>query len=99
MAKLNPDATALIYSTFLGGSKYDAAGGIAVDGAGNAFVSGTTASPSFPTTTGAFQRDGPAVENEYDAFVTKLDPSGTALLYSTFLGGESQDYAFATKAS
>ena len=94
VAKLNAAGTELVFSTFLGGSEYDAARGIAVDAAGNAYVSGTTESPNFPTTTGAFQRDGPAVEEEYDAFVTKLDGAGS-LVYSTFLGGESQDYGFA----
>ncbi len=93
-AKLNAAGTELVFATFLGGSEYDAARGIAVDAAGNAYVSGTTESPNFPTTTDAFQRDGPAVEEEYDAFVTKLDGAGS-LLYSTFLGGGSQDFGFA----
>ena len=55
MAKLNPTGTALVYSTYLGGTGYDQGNGIAVDTAGNAYVTGITASTNFPTTAGAFQ--------------------------------------------
>jgi hypothetical protein len=75
----------LEYSTFLGGSSHDFGDGIAVDGAGNAYVVGTTQSTNFPTRTGSFDRtfNGGVV----DVFVTKINPTGTALVYSTYLGG------------
>ena len=65
------------------------ANGIAVDSAGSAYVVGATASPNFPTKS-AFQ---PALRNGPDAFITKLAPSGNALVYSTYLGGNSIDLA------
>ncbi len=83
VAKLNASGTAFVYSTYLGGSKADEGTGIAVDGAGNAYVTGTTESSNFPTTPNAFQS---AIGGIRDSFVTKLNPSGTALVYSTYLG-------------
>jgi hypothetical protein len=84
VTKLNPAGSALIYSTFLGGSNQDGASGIVVDATGSAYIIGSTSSSDFPTTPGAFDRNiGPIGK----AFITKLDPSGTSLLYSTFLGG------------
>ncbi len=80
----------LIYSTYLGGSSNDYANGIAVDSAGNAYVTGLTGSTDFPVTPGAFQT---TFGGGIDAFVTKLNPSGTVLVYSTYLGGSSNDYA------
>ena len=73
----------LVYSTYLGGSDFDIGTGIAVDGAGSAYVTGSTASPDFPTTAGAAQTTQAGV------FVTKLDATGSGLLYSTYLGGSS----------
>ncbi len=67
----------LDYSTFLGGSSHEIGYGIAVDSAGNAYVTGLTQSPNFPTTAGAFDRTG-AASNFLDAFVTKLNANGTA---------------------
>src|SRR5207245_880879 len=89
VTKLDTAGTALVYSTFLGGGDFDAGYGIAVDAAGNAYVTGRTDSANFPTTMGAFDttfHGGPA-----DTFVTKLNGAGTALVYSTFLGGSSED--------
>ncbi len=88
VTKLDPAGSAPLYSTYLGGNMWDFGWGLAVDGAGHAYVAGDTFSPNFPTTSGAFQQTlgGPG-----DAFVTKLDPSGSALLYSTFLGGAKLD--------
>lgn len=90
LAKLNPTGTALAYATLLGGSGGDAPFGLAVDAAGNAYVAGVTASPNFPTTAQAFQK--PAGGG--DAFVTKFNPTGTALVYSTCLGGTKDDLAY-----
>lgn len=84
---LNPDGSRL-YSTYLGGSGTDFGNGIAVDTGGEAFVTGSTSSTDFPVTSGAFQQtfsgDPSKVQN---AFVTKLSSSGSAEVYSTFLGG------------
>jgi hypothetical protein len=73
----------LEYSTFLGGGLSSTYGGLAVDGAGNAFVTGTTQSSTFPTTPGAYDTSF----SNSDAFVAKLNPTGSALVYSTFIGG------------
>ena len=89
MAKLNPTGTALVYSTYLGGTSADQGNGIAVDTAGDAYVTGLTYSTDFPTTAGAYQT---SPGGGADAFVTKLNPTGTALVYSTYLGGMSDDY-------
>ncbi len=88
VVKLNPSGTELVYSTFLGGSSYDYGNTIAVDGFGNAYVGGRTNSANFPVTAGAFDttRNG-----DYDAFITKLNAAGSALAYSTFLGGSGYD--------
>jgi hypothetical protein len=89
VTKLDPAGSALAYSTYLGGSTDGQAISIAVDGAGNAYVTGLTSSTDFPTTAGAFQttRAGGT-----DAFVTELNPSGSALVYSTYLGGGGDDH-------
>ncbi len=92
VTKLNPAGSALVYSTYLGGTRSDFGRAIAVDGSGNAYVTGETASPDFPTTADAFQ---PAqYDYRYDAFVTKLNPAGSALVYSTYLGGNGNDYGY-----
>jgi len=84
VTKLNQAGSALVYSTFLGGSFDEDVAGIAVDSSGNAYVVGDTTSIDFPTTASAFQRTLPGEEN---AFMTKLNSSGSALVYSTYLGG------------
>jgi Beta-propeller repeat/Abnormal spindle-like microcephaly-assoc'd, ASPM-SPD-2-Hydin len=84
VTELNPAASALVYSTYLGGSSNDQGFGIAVDSSGNAYVTGATSSTDFPTTPGAFQT---ALSGSGNAFLTKLNPSGSALVYSTYLGG------------
>lgn len=93
VAKIIPAGSAFVYSTYLGGSKEDLTNGIAADSAGNAYVTGTTRSPNFPTTRGAFQTScGDGQQCQYgDAFVTKLNSSGSALVYSTFMGGSGYD--------
>ncbi len=88
VARLNPSlsgAHSLIYSTYLGGAGNDEMFGIAVDGSGNAYVTGQTDSTNFPTTVGAFQT------TPHEAFVTKINPAGSALIYSTYLGGSRSD--------
>jgi hypothetical protein len=90
VVKLDPAGAALIYSTYLGGSHVEFGGGLAVDGAGNAYVAGRTYSSNFPVTAGAFQTSlnrGVFCNECEDGFVTKLNPAGTGLVYSTFLGG------------
>ena len=84
VTKLNATGSALLYSTYFGGSGGDYVGSVAVDSSGNAYVAGGTFSLDFPTTPGAFQR-GPRLLP--DAFVTKLNAAGNALVYSTYLGG------------
>ena len=89
VTKLDASGTAMVYSTFLGGtSGYDWAAGIAVDSTGIAYITGTTQSADFPTTPGAFQRTR---GGSLDAFVSALNPNGSALVYSTFLGGSNTD--------
>ena len=112
VAKMNPALSALSYSTFIGGSAYDLAFALKVDSTGAAYITGSTASADFPTTAGAFQTvyGGPTapppdcpdaidsfVLNEPscgDVFVTKLNPAGSALAFSTYLGGSGNDIAF-----
>jgi hypothetical protein len=91
VTKLNPTGSALLYSTYLGGSNEELGWGLAVDSAGNAYVTGWTYSSDFSTTLGAVQ---PAFGGVSDTFVTKLNPAGSALLYSTYLGGSGEDGGF-----
>jgi hypothetical protein len=88
VTKLNSDGTALAYSTFLGGSGGDAAMAVAVDVKGNAYVTGWTQSADFPTVNPIKATLGRADEN---AFVAKLNAAGSALVYSTYLGGSGID--------
>jgi hypothetical protein len=88
VAKLNSTGSALIYSTYLGGSGFEGSTGIAVDAGGHAYVTGSTGSTDFPTTVGAFQR---VFRGGGDAFVAKLHPAGSVLVYSTYLGGSDAD--------
>jgi len=93
VARLSADGTALDYATYLGGSGADYSSGIAVDGEGNAYVTGMTASEAdFPITAGVF---GPEHNGGYaDAFVAKLNAAGNGLIYSGYLGGGSPDYGW-----
>ncbi|MBF0457876.1 MAG: SBBP repeat-containing protein [Nitrospirae bacterium] len=88
ITKLNSTGTALVYSTLLGGSNADSGAGIAVDSSGNAYVTGSTLSADFPTTNGAYQT---SLKGNYNVFITKLNATGTALVYSTLLGGSTGD--------
>jgi hypothetical protein len=97
VSKINADGSAYGYSTYLcgvnlaGGDNSDDAFGIAVDAAGNAYVTGYTNSPTFPVTADAYQASAAGYD---DAFLVKLNPSGSTLLYSTFLGGAQFDDGF-----
>jgi hypothetical protein len=103
VTKLSADGSRLEYSTYLGGTPCQFAQGgsenswesgkaIAVDDQGHAYVTGVTTSDNFPTTSGAFQPEMRRANNHCQAaFVTKLNPSGTGLVYSTFLGGTNED--------
>jgi hypothetical protein len=90
VTKLNASGSALAYSTFLGGTNDDIGWDIAVLD-GRAYVTGQTASADYPTTTGAFDRTFNGGTFPGDAFVTKLNASGSALVYSTYLGGTFTD--------
>jgi hypothetical protein len=87
ISKLAPAGNTLIYSTYLGGSSFNFSTGIAVDGAGSAYVTGQTYAPDFPTQS-PYQ---PALKGTFNAFVTKLAAAGNALVYSTYLGGSGSD--------
>jgi hypothetical protein len=93
VTRLNAAGSSLVYSTLLGGSGEDRGHGIAINGIGEAFVTGQTADAvtDFPTTVGAFDTTH---NGSTDAFVTRLNATGTALVYSTFLGGSGDDYGF-----
>jgi len=93
VAKLNPEGSALIYSTYLGGTNLDGGTSIALDAARNVYVTGGTSSTDFPTTN-AFQSSKANGTGNPDAFVTKLDPTGSTLVYSTYLGGDLSDTGF-----
>jgi Beta-propeller repeat len=92
VTKMNPTGSALVYSTFLGGIASSPSGqttqtgatAVAVDAAGNAYVTGLTYASDFPTTSGAFQS---SLQGPNAAFVSKINPVGSALVYSTFIGG------------
>jgi hypothetical protein len=95
VSKLNPAGSALVYSTYVGGDGDEEGDWIAVDSAAGAWVAGFTTCDDFPTTSNAIQRTygGPSVATAFfgDAFVLRLSPSGSALSFSTFLGGSGDD--------
>src|SRR5262249_4972876 len=101
VVKLNAAGSAVVYSTYLGGNDTDTVTGIAIDKNGAAYITGGTVSKDFPTTAGAAQRtragggfgDRPGGVTCEDAFVSKLDATGSALVYSTYLGGSDADVA------
>jgi hypothetical protein len=97
VTKLDGVGNAAFYSTYLGGSGYDYGYGIAVDAAGNAYVTGYTTSTNFPTVN-PFQA---SLDGTEDAFVTKLNTAGNAVVYSTYLGGSGGDggYGIAVDAA
>jgi len=86
-AKINPAGSALVYSTYLGGIDNDSGSSIAIDASGSAYVTGVTDSANFPLLTPIQATFG----GLSDAFVTKINPAGSALVYSTYIGGSSVD--------
>ena len=90
VTRLSPTGNTLVYSTYLGGSGSDLAFAIALDGQSNLYVAGSTTSTSFPTVS-PYQASLVALR---DAFVAKFNPAGSALLYSTYLGGDADDVAY-----
>ncbi|MGA7313327.1 MAG: SBBP repeat-containing protein [Silvibacterium sp.] len=108
ITKFNPSGSALVYSTYLGGSGFfdnpgdpfgDSAGGIAIDSAGDAYVTGTSYSRDFPVTANAYQKVNKTPYSAMFAYggsnavVTEMNATGSALVYSTYLGGSTGDGA------
>jgi len=89
VTKLASDGTTVLWSTYLGGSGSETGRAIALDAAGNVYVTGETNSPNFPTTPGAFRTTWSSGQ---DAFVVKFAPGGGSLVYSTYVGGSWDDY-------
>jgi hypothetical protein len=87
VAKLSPSG-ALVYCTYLGGNEEDFGSTIAVDAGGNAYICGFTASTNFPTA----NTSQTSLKGKFDAFITKLNPAGSGLVYSTYFGGSDADY-------
>jgi len=92
VCKLKPEGNALVFCTYFGGSSDDRLFALALDGSGNIIIAGWTYSANFPTTGGAWQR---TLSGGRDAFIAKLNPTGSSLLFSTFLGGAGNDVAYA----
>lgn len=101
VAKLSDDGSSLVWATYLGGTLHDVAYGVALDSGDNVYVTGLTRSENFPTTVGAYDRvigGGSCFISMIpcsDVFVTKFNANGASLAYSTFLGGNRDDYGYA----
>jgi hypothetical protein len=93
ITKMNPTASALVYSTYLGGSFNNPNFGLDVDGSGNAYVCGHTDTTDFPTTAGSFQSVKPSAASISTCYVAKVSAAGS-LIYSTYLGGNSVDNCY-----
>jgi hypothetical protein len=89
ITKINANGTGLVYSTYLGGFLPDDATGIAIDNSGNSYVAGRTQSTDFPVTLGAFDM---TTNGFGDIFISKINNTGTSLVYSTYIGGSYEDY-------
>ncbi len=91
VTKLNSTGSALVFSTFIGGSGYEGAYGIMPDNAGNIVVEGFATAPGFPTTSNAHDT---SFNGTWDIFIAKLSATGSSLLYSTYLGGSDYEVAY-----
>lgn len=91
VAKINAAGTALLYCSYIGGTAYDVGSEITVNAAGEAYITGTTGSANFPTTAGAYDV---VLGGSGDFFVTKFNTTGTALVFSTFVGGSGGEGGF-----
>ncbi len=89
IAKLNPDGSAIVFSTFLGGASTESPSSIKLDQGGNICVGGSTASSDFPLMNPV--QGSP--QGGFDSFVTKFNPAGSALIFSTYFGGSADDFA------
>jgi len=89
VVKFDPSGASLVYSTYLGGSGAEEPGGVVIDASGAAYVTGATASTDFPTVTPV---QSTFHGGSYDGFIAKLSPMGNSLVYSTYLGGNDDDY-------
>lgn len=94
VTKLSPDGGSIVYSTYFGGTGDEGSSAIAIDGAGNAYVTGSTRSFDFPTVNPVQPAFGSDPDYNWDAFVAKFSADGSALLYSTYLGGADNDFGF-----
>ena len=92
VTKVNPTGTALVYSTYLGGENGDTAYGLAVDPTGAVVVAGDTVSRQFPVVNAFQSFCAPSFAGCWDVFVTRINPAGTAIVYSTYLGGNDIEY-------
>jgi uncharacterized protein (TIGR03437 family) len=92
LTKINAAGSALVYSTYLGGPGVEIGSDVAVDSEGSAYLAGNTSSANFPATPGAYRTTG---AGGTDAYLTKLNPDGSAIVYSTRLGGSGDDFAIA----
>ncbi|MCC6540551.1 MAG: SBBP repeat-containing protein [Bryobacterales bacterium] len=103
VAKLNPAGTALVWSTLLGGARDDWATSLVVDASGQVWVAGATMSTDFPVTQDALQRNYGGTDPEAnfptgDAFLAQVNAAGTSLVYASYLGGASDDFAMGLAA-
>ena len=92
VTKINPSTPSIVYSTYLGGAGSDSGADIAIDDTGAAYIAGQTNSGTFPLSDPV----QPLLAGSYDAFYAKINPEGSALVYSSFLGGSGSDIAYAT---
>ena len=93
ISKFSSDGKSLVFSTFLGGSDWDSPGQALIDQSGNIYLSGSTMSSDFPTTSGAYQEDfgGGSHWSDDDCYLLKLNATGDRLIYSTYIGSDDDD--------
>ncbi|MCX6153903.1 MAG: T9SS type A sorting domain-containing protein [Candidatus Kapabacteria bacterium] len=89
ITKINPNGSALIFSTYLGGADADYSCNLRIDSANCVYVCGSTKSTDFPVTSNAFQKS--ILGNDFDCFITKINSTGSGLIYSTLIGGNKVD--------